>query len=142
VKETLVVTETRIYSWLRLALCVTVVVLSAYSAVVQQDWVFRIAAVLFLGLFAFGIVLSIWRVRSPKRLATFTPDGVIDEFGQEFLWYQIDRVWVSTGCLFLKSQGGRDWFIQLDPAEVGWRTLRETRTFIKRHAPPMLTGKI
>lgn len=141
-KETLVVTETRIYAWLRLALCVTVVVLSAHSATIQQDCVFRILAVLFLVLFGLGAVFSIWRVRSPKRLATFTSDGVIDEFGQEFLWYQIDRVWVSTGCLFLKSQGSRDWFIQLDPAEVGWRALRETRTFVKRHAPPMLTGKI
>jgi hypothetical protein len=142
VKETLVVTETRIYAWLRLALCIIVFGLCAYSAAIQQDWVFRIAAALFSVLSGFGIVLSIWRLSSPKRLATFTPDGVFDEFGQEFLWYQIDRVWMFTGCLFLKSQESRDWTVRLDPAEVGWKTLREARTFVKRHAPPMLTGKI
>lgn len=141
--NTLIVTEARLFAWLRLIFCAIVTALMAFSAAWQDDWLFRVLAALLAAFFALGTYLLLIRTRGrPQRLVTFTHHGIIDEFEQEYLWHQIDRIWMFTGCLFLKAQESRDWTVRLDPAEVGWKTVREARAFVKRYAPPMLTAKI
>ncbi len=76
------------------------------------------------------------------RLATFTIDGVIDAYEQEFPWHQIERIWMLKGCLMVKHQESPKWTVRLDPTQTGRKTLQQARIFIKKHAPPTLTGNI
>lgn len=92
--------------------------------------------------FAFATYSWFRRFRNPPALATFTPLGVTNEYGQTFAWSQIRRVYKFTGVLFLKDDSKAGWVVRLDPAEVGGHQLSKAIDFIKYHAPRHLTERL
>jgi hypothetical protein len=92
--------------------------------------------------FAFAAYSWFRRFRNPPALATFTPLGVTNEYGQTFEWSQILRVYKFTGVLFLKDHSKAGWVVRLDPAEVGGVQMAKAIEFIKYHAPRHLTERL
>lgn len=140
--DSLVVNETRVFTWLKLAFYFGAAMMFGAGAVANGDPIVRIAGALLFLLFAFGVWTSLNGVRRHRRIATFLPTGVIDEFGREFLWHQLDGAWMVLGALNLKALQEIGQTVHLDPAQVGGKAVKAARAYLKQYAPPELTEKI
>lgn len=140
--DSLVVNETRVFAWLNLAFRFGAAVLFGLGAITNGEPIFRFAGALLFLLFAFGIWTAQSGVRQHRRVATLLPTGVIDEFGREFLWDQLDKAWMMFGALNLRAKNELGRTLHLDPAQVGGKAVKAARVYLKQHAPPDLTLKI
>jgi hypothetical protein len=99
--------QTRIYLLLGITLSVTIGIACAVGTLsaVRESSLFAIPCVL-VGAMAGHVGYDyIKRLRNPP-LATFTPLGVTNEYGQSFGWSQITKIYKFAGVLFVRDQGG------------------------------------
>jgi hypothetical protein len=138
----LIIEESRIFARLRFMVFLTFTVASAIALFGADTWLEWAGSLLMLALLLWVTFLHFADVRAAKRVATFTPSGVIDEFGREFPWHELDRAWIMFGALNLKARSGLGHAVNLDPAQVGGEAVKAARAYLKQHAPADLTRKI
>lgn len=115
---------------------------TALRAVSFVNWL------LVVGMGLFGLILALgswsyWRSKGSSRLlARFDGNGFTDEYGTNFGWQDIQRIYLFTGVLFIKSNTDKDWVLRLDPAEIGYKSKRDLITFLKLNAPESLTQEL
>lgn len=133
------------YSWIFLlfACCASVVfTLSTWGLLVSSQWLWSIVSLTLLT----ASYLAVWRyfvlIRDRSPIAELRADGITVGKDQIYLWFQIGKIYKSTGVLFLQDQSCRGWIVRLDPSEIGWRKRNEIVDFIKAHAPTQLTEKL
>ena len=106
------------------------------------DWIafFGVAlTALFTALVTMAIGKKVFR---PRPVAEFNQFGFILEGGVSYEWHQVSRIYIWTGVLFFTNQDKTNWILRLDPAEVGYKRVRQLREFLKATAPPNLTSEI
>ena len=101
----------------------------------EQNWVMTALGLVALLAVAATCVQAVRSLMHPKPLAAFSTAGITNRTGNFLAWSDVKRAYRWTGVLFVKDYSGSDWFLRIDPFEVGSNQLRDAVSFIHKNAP-------
>lgn len=108
----------------------------------EQNWVMIVLGLVALLAVAATCVQAVRSLMHPKPLAAFSTTGITNRTGDFLAWTDVKKAYVWSGVLFVKDYSGSDWFLRIDPFDVGGHQLRDAVSYIHKHAPIESTKKL
>lgn len=123
--------------------CITIVCFLGFLIFLRdQSWTMSILGListLWMGLACFRWFQSLV---NPKPLAVFSTKGIINRHGDFLAWSDVRKAYRWTGVLFVKDKSRSDWFLRIEPLEVGHESFRRAVQFVLDSAPIAATEKL
>ena len=81
-------------------------------------------------------------LKFPKPLAEFSALGITNGDGDFLAWSDVTKAYRWTGVLFVKDSTRSNWFLRLEPLEVGGEQFKCAVRFLVDYAPKTATENL
>ena len=132
----------RLSRWLSLFVAIGLIAYCIYALMRPMSAYYCIVTSIMLVIALPSAIFSIYSIRRPRHLATFTSEGIIDAFGNLWVWQDIKDIGNDWGSFRIRTLPPNKVEIRLDPAIVGWTRIADVKAFLRQHAPPDLTTRL
>jgi len=123
--------------------CITIVCCFGFLIFLRdQNWTMSILG--FMSALGTGLACFRWlqSLVNPKPLVVFSRMGIINRDGVFLAWSDVTKAYRWTGVLFVKDKSRSDWFIRIEPLEVGREQFTRAVQFVLDFAPTAATEKL
>ena len=121
----------------------TIIIFFAWLRWLQhQNWAMIVLGVIALLTSSAACLHYLRSLKFPKPLAVFSALGITNEEGAFLAWSDVTKAYRWTGVLFVKDSSRSDWFLRIEPFDVGGEQFRRAVRFVLDHAPKAATENL